>query len=224
MIEFNYASTRSLQHLVGRALSSYQGIQHTYILAKHALRNKGAFVECGVAYGGSAAAMLTAMVDAGDIRDLHLFDSFQGIPLAGPKDQDQPGLGAGKFLADVNLPLEERLKSSGISSCSASDVKHHFNTWGLPLDRVRFHEGWFQHTLPVTEIGDIAMLRLDGDLYESVECCMKWLYPKVVSGGVILSDDWVLKGEQDAIRDYFGGTLPDVKVTVDTGACYWVKP
>jgi O-methyltransferase len=223
MIDFNYGSVRSLNHLVGRALSTYQGIQHTYILAKHALGVKGAFVECGVAYGGSAAAMLTAMVDAGDLRDLHLFDSFQGIPLAGPKDTDQPGFGGGNFIADRNLPIEERLKSSGISSCSVEHVRSHFEGWKLPLEKVHFHEGWFQHTLPKNEVGPIAMLRLDGDLYESVECCLKWLYPKVVSGGVVLSDDWILSGERDAIRDYFNGDLPDVKVTVDTGACYWIK-
>lgn len=222
MIEFNYGSVRRLDHLFGRALSTPQGIQHTYILAKHALSVPGIFVECGVAFGGSAGAMLQAMVDAGDLRELHLFDSFQGIPLAGPKDSDQPGIGG--FIADVNLPLEARLKSSGISSCSVEDVKGHFREWNLPLEQLHFHEGWFQHTLPKTEIDKIAMLRLDGDLYESVECCMKWLYPRVVPGGVVLSDDWVLKGEQDAIRDYFNGDLPEIKVTVDTGACYWTKP
>lgn len=222
MIEFNYGSTRSLQHLVGYALTTYQGIQHTYILAKHALSVPGVFVECGVAYGGSAASMMTAMIDAGDMRDLHLFDSFQGIPYAGPKDLDQPGIG--KFVVDVNMPLEERLKSSGISSCSVEGVKTNLARHNLPLDKVHFHEGWFQHVLPKTEIGPIAMLRLDGDLYESIECCMKYLYPKVVSGGVILSDDWALKDDRDAIRDYFNGDLPDIRVTVDTGACYWVKP
>ncbi len=224
MVEFNYGSVRSLNHLVGYALTTYQGIQHTYILASHALSVPGVFVECGVAYGGSAASMMTAMLDKGDIRDLHLFDSFQGIPLAGPKDADQPGLGNGKFLADVNLPLEERLRSSGISACSVEGVKENLTKHKLPLDKVHFHEGWFQHTLPVTDIPPIAMLRLDGDLYESVECCMKYLYPKVVKGGVVLSDDWVLKGEQDAIRDYFNGDLPDIRVTVDMGACYWIKP
>jgi len=127
-------------------------------------------------------------------------------------------------VVDVNLPLEERLKSSGISSCSVVGVKSNLMNLNLPIDKVHFHEGWFQHTLPKTEIGPIAMLRLDGDLYESVECCMKYLYPKVVSGGVVLSDDWVLKGEQDAIRDYFGDNMPDIKVTVDMGACYWIKP
>lgn len=224
MIEFNYGSVRPLHHLIGRTLTTYQGIEHTYILTQHALSVPGIFVECGVAYGGSAAAMLTAMIDANDIRDLHLFDSFQGIPLAGPRDTDQPGLSNGQFLADVNLPLEQRLKSSGISACSVHNVRGHFNEWQLPLDKVYFHEGWFQHTLPHVELPPIAMLRLDGDLYESIECCLKWLYPRVVSGGVILADDWSLKGDRDAIHDYFNGDLPDIQMKVDMGASYWIKP
>ena len=34
-------------------------------------------------------------------------------------------------------------------------------------DRVRFLEGWFRDTLPTAPIDQLAVLRLDGDLYES---------------------------------------------------------
>jgi len=223
MIEFDYARLPLLEKFAYQALTNQQGRQHTYVLAKEALKVSGAFVECGVAYGGSAGVMLQAMVDAGDIRALHLVDSFQGIPLSGPKDRDQPGIGP--FVADVNLPLAARLRTSGISSCSKTNVQRNFQEWGLPTDLIVYHEGWFQNSLPTAEIGDIAMLRLDGDLYESIECCMQWLYPKVVSGGIVLSDDWTPVGKgHDAIRDYFGGDPPGLGLTVDTGACYWIKP
>lgn len=221
MIEFDYQNVRSLNHLVGRALTTLDGIKHTYILSKYALKVPGVFVECGVCYGGSAGAMMQAAIDAGDVRDLHLFDSFEGIPMAGPLDDSQPGMAS--FMVDRNLPLRERLKSSGISAASVDDVRGHFKEWNLPMERVHFHPGWFQDVLPTADVGPIAMLRLDGDLYESIECCMKWLYPRVSRGGIVLSDDWVLNG-QDAIRDYFNGSIPDIRVTVDSGAAFWVKP
>lgn len=92
MLNFDYSALESnsqLKTFARRACSTVQGVQHTYILAREALKVEGVFVECGVGYGANAAAMLQASIDAGDQRPLHLFDSFQGIPLAGPEDDQQ---------------------------------------------------------------------------------------------------------------------------------------
>ena len=231
MIYFDYGSSlghQQLHRFAQRAFSTFQGIQHTYILAGQALAVPGVLVECGVAHGSNAAAMLQAAVDAGQDRELHLFDSYEGIPLAGPKDESQPGLL--ELIASCDLPLEERLKSSGVSVSTIDQVKAHFTEWNLPLKNVHFHKGWFQHTLPDNTLGPIAMLRLDGDLYESTKCCLDWLYKKVVPGGIVLVDDWNLVGARQAVFDFFaensGQIIPpmEMPVTVDTGACYWLVP
>lgn len=229
MINFDYAAIdrhHQLKVYARRTLSTIQGVQHTYILARHALGQPGAFVECGVAYGGSAV-MLQAVLDAKEQREFHLFDSYEGIPLAGPNDSSQPGMS--KLMASRDLPIEQRLKSSGISCSSVDQVKGHFAEWHLPIDHVHFHKGWFQHTLPKNDLGPIALLHLDGDLYESTLCCLEWLYRKVVPGGIVLVDDWALSGSRRAVMDFFDKNKADIvppaemPVTVDTGACYWVK-
>jgi hypothetical protein len=159
MVTFDYAALSGHQQLAKfaqRAFSTVQGIQHTYILARHALKVPGVFVECGVALGSSAAAMFQAAIDAWQQRDLHLFDSYEGIPLAGPKDHGQPGLA--KRVVPADAPLKDRLKSSGVSVCTVDQVQNHFKEWKLPLDHVYFHKGWFQYTLPENTLGSVAML------------------------------------------------------------------
>jgi hypothetical protein len=186
----------------------------------------GCFVECGVANGAMVAAMAYAIKKHGEAenRKIHLFDSFEGIPLAGIHDHDQPGIG--HHVGDISLPIEKRLVSSGVSVGTAEQVKHNLAEWGLDGVDFIFHKGWFQHTMPVTLVSGIALLRLDGDLYESVECCLKWLYPSVVPGGVVLNDDYPLPGSRLAQDDYFrrnGVPIPQVDTGVDTGACHWMK-
>lgn len=54
------------------------------------------------------------------------------------------------------------------------------------LDSARVHmvKGWFADTLPRKEIGKIALLHLDCDLYESVKFCLEKLYDDIIEGGV----------------------------------------
>jgi hypothetical protein len=55
--------------------------------------------------------------------------------------------------------------------------------------RIRVVKGWFNESIPVTPVGDIAFLRLDGDLYTSTIHVLRLLYDKVVDGGLVYVDD-----------------------------------
>lgn len=222
---FNYAiihpiTQGRLDDYAKIACSTRQGIQHTYLAARDIVKRSvpGAFVECGVAYGAQICAMAEAC--RGDEREFHLFDSFQGIPMAGPNDHDQPGIGA--FVMDQNLPLKDRLVSSGISSSSVENVKKNLAKFGFGA-RYKFHEGWFQDTLPVTETGPIAMLRLDGDLYESTKVCLEHLFKKIVPGGCMILDDYPLAGSRKAWEEYCAANSLKLEpvIACDTGAAYF---
>ncbi len=85
-------------------------------------------------------------------------------------------------------------------------------------------KGWLQDTLPMTIIGDIAVLRLDGDWYESTKCCLENLYDNVVSGGSIIIDDYQLKGCKLAVHEFVLDRKVDVNMTFDAnGRAYWRK-
>lgn len=222
---FNYGKIHNITNerlakYAAYACSTIQGVQHTYLAARDVvLRNvPGCFVECGVAYGAQVMAMAEA---AKPIQyEFHLFDSFEGIPMAGPNDHDQPGIGA--FVVDPNLPLRERLKSSGISASSVENVKNNLAKQGF-VRGFHYHKGWFQDTLPVTETGPIAMLRLDGDLYESTKVCLEHLWKKIVPGGCMILDDYPLAGSRKALEEFFAANGITVKpeIECDTGAAYF---
>ena len=104
----------------------------------------------------------------------------------------------------------------------ANQVRANFDRYGLLDDRVRFLEGWFADTLPMAPIEQLAVLRLDGDLYESTMDALVPLYEKV-SGGFVIVDDygaWELlpKGVDD-----FGAQhgITDEIVEVDWTGIYW---
>lgn len=185
------------------AYTTPMGLRLGYLSAYDvAARNiGGAIVECGVAQGAQIGAMALALKHAGQVRDIHLFDSFEGIPMAGPKDAEQPGIGAP--VHDVNAPIESRLVSSGVSIGAIEQVKANIASWGIP-HRYHYHEGWFQHTLPsdAKGVGPIALLRLDGDLYESTRCCLEHLYEQVVPGGLVIIDDYALAGCRLAVEEF----------------------
>jgi hypothetical protein len=155
----------------------------------------GDFIECGVFAGSLAAAMALACMDAG-IRDrkVHLFDSFAGIPKAGPLDNDiRPLVGS-----------SNALESSGVSLCTLEAVQEYMRIWKIDESLLVYHPGWFQDTVPYFEIAAIAILRLDGDLYDSTKICLQHLYPRLSSGGWCIADDYKLDGCRVAIEQEIG--------------------
>jgi O-methyltransferase len=171
-----------------RALSTRQTLHGTYGIVRMLIEEgiPGDFVECGVFAGSQAAAMVKAMLDAGDVlRKVHLFDSFQGIPAGGEHDTNWT-------------------HPAGTSACSRESVARHMQQWGVPPELLVWHAGWFQDTVPEANIQQIALLRLDGDLYESTIVCLGHLFPRVVPGGWIIADDYGLPGCRKAVDQFLG--------------------
>lgn len=196
---------------IGQHAYSYpETLQNSYDLACHMINKNiaGDFVECGVAAGAQIMAMSLANINKGGNRTIWAFDSFEGIPMAGEFDDVQVGIG--EIQHDKFAPLEERLVSSGITVHSLENVQENFRRYNLPLDNVKFVKGWFQHTVPVNTVEEISILRLDGDLYESTLVCLQHLYPKVVTGGAVIIDDYALTGCRLAVEHYFESIKQDV--------------
>lgn len=203
-------TAQKLQEISKMAYSYEATVRHSYETATQIINQgiQGCFIECGIGMGAQIAAIQLAMSDAvgevGQRRHIWAFDSYQGIPLAGPNDAEQPGI-SGPITHDVNLPIKDRLCSSGQAAHSVENVKSNFANLHLPVHNVSFIEGWFQDTLPfyAKSVGPIALLRLDGDLYESTKCCLDELYEMVVPGGIVIIDDYALAGCKKAVTDFF---------------------
>ena len=200
---------KNISKIIPPNYSTWQTIELSYLCAKDVISRgvEGSFVECGVATGNNLAAMCYAgRFGVG-------FDSFVGIPYAGVNDTEQPGLGA------KDETKHGILESSGITVHGQDQVVANFDKWGI--SNYTLIEGWFQNTVHEYD-QDIAVLRLDGDLYESTIVCLEHLYPKLSKGGIMIIDDWNLDGCRKAFYDYFmNKTLP--KLILDNGITYWEK-
>jgi hypothetical protein len=181
----------------------------------------GDLVETGVFAGAQPAVMARVCDNMGSQKQIHLFDSFIGIPMAGEHDGD--------FTACVGVPPPGKvgaLETTGVSACTLAGVQANMRRWGIDPVRLRYYAGWFQSTVPaaVAQIGPIALLRLDGDLYESTHVCLEHLYPLLSAGGYCIVDDYALTGCRRAVDEYLmkiGETPTVVAVEGGGGVAYW---
>lgn len=191
--------------------SSVDTLNFSYEMAKKYKDHNACFVECGVAAG----AQIIAMRMGAPKTLIHAFDSFEGIPLPSNRDDQMPGIKMLSRLEQSRLPNpgEQLLETTGMTSVSIEDFKKHMIDSGAGLDNLEIHKGWFEETMPNNIVGDVAILRLDGDLYNSTFVCLKHLFHKLIKGGVCIIDDWGLAGSKLACIEYFDfiGYYPDYK-------------
>ena len=186
-------------------------------------RVPGALVECGVWHGGAAALMAQASLSSGTPRRLHLFDSFEGIPDAEPGDGDRAIRETGGTATGALSVAYDYADRGGPGS--PTQVSGLLARIGYPLERVEFHVGWFQDTVPASDTGVIAVLRLDGDLYASTKVCLEGLYPRVAPGGIVVIDDYgAYDGCRSAVDEYLSANGSPYLHHVDVNARYIVKP
>ena len=179
------------------AYSTRETIDNTKTFTDVILDEKipGCLVECGVAAGAQLGAMQTQLLARGETRWIYGFDSFEGIPIASAEDDQQPGVpGPKPFI--VYSDKRELLRSSGITVHGLEAVQARIKRWfPTAWNTIVLVKGWFQDTLPLyasvfKRLGGIALLRLDGDLYESTKVSLESLFPLVNPGGILIVDDW----------------------------------
>jgi hypothetical protein len=108
---------------------------------------------------------------------------------------------------------------------SLDEVKANFEHYGLLDDGVRFLEGWFSDTLPGAPIDRVAVLRVDGDLYESTMDALVNLEPKVSAGGYVIIDDYNgLEACRTAVDEYRKERgIDDTIEEIDWTGVWWRK-
>jgi O-methyltransferase len=194
-------------------------------------QTNGCLVEMGTWKGGASSLMaMTALKTHKELNSslpkIHLFDSFMGLPRPSQVDFEEWMV---KDWGISSKHFDGELKTTGALMASVDDARHAmFDIANYPKELVYFHQGWFQDTLPRSlqsgALSDILLLRLDADLYTSTYYCLENLYPLVVNNGIIIIDDYGLKGCRKAVHDFFA-TLPYKPVLhfVDAQVRYFLK-
>ncbi|CAN5525847.1 hypothetical protein BH18ACT8_BH18ACT8_10800 [soil metagenome] len=190
----------------------------TRYLAKHDI--PGDFVECGVWRGGSMQAVALTLLEVGvKDRDLHLFDTFEGMPPPTEKDVRHDGIPAAHL-------LETQDQSSAVwAVATLDDVQAGMADIEYPAERIHFHQGLVEHTIPDQAPERIAMLRLDTDWYESTRHELEHLYSRLSPGGVLIIDDYGhWEGSRRAVEEFLTHTgAPLLLLPTSTGRMA-VKP
>jgi len=170
----------------------------------------GDLIETGVWRGGTVIFM-QGILKAYGITNKKIFvaDSFQGVPV--PSD---------KYPIDSN----SKLHSVDLLKVSVEQVKNNFKKYELLDENVIFLEGWFKDTLANDLIRKIAVLRLDGDLYESTWDSLTMLYSKVVKNGYIIIDDYSWVNCRTAVENFRRqNNIQDLINVIDSWGVYWKK-
>lgn len=173
----------------------------------------GDLVECGVWRGGGCILMAGwTRAHAVTDRQILVADSFEGLPA--PSLEQDKGL-------DLSKDKFPQL------AVSETTVRDNFAAYGLLDDRVSFLKGWFCDTLQEAPTQTIALLRMDGDLYESTMDTLVALYDRVSPGGVVIVDDYgALAVCRQALEDFFANRAEDVPALhrIDWTGAYFYKP
>jgi hypothetical protein len=179
----------------------------------------GDLIETGVWRGG-ATIFMRGVLKAHGIHDrlVWVADSFEGLP------EPNPDL----------FPLEAKAQSGPVMqkayhnlAVSLEEVNRNFAAYGLLDHQVNFLKGWFKDTLPTAPIGNLSLMRLDGDFYESTRDALKYLYDKLSIGGFVIIDDY---GEDSwtycrkAVDEFRSERhIEDPLIAVDSKCSYWQR-
>jgi hypothetical protein len=180
-------------------------------------RVPGDLIETGVWRGGATIFMRGVLRAYGvDDRNVWVADSFEGLP---EPDAEQ-------------FPLEARFHNQAVVqkiyqnfAVDLDTVRANFAAYGMLDATVRFLKGWFKDTLPGAPIERLAVMRLDGDYYESTHDALTHLYDKLSPGGYVIIDDYgedawtYCRRAVDEFRAARG--IADPLVRVDDKCCYW---
>lgn len=171
----------------------------------------GDLIETGVWRGGACIMMRAVLKAYGDTtRRVFVADSFCGLPAPNPDIAADAG--------DEHYTFSELFVSS-------EQVRANFAKYDLLDSQVCFLEGWFSDTLPTAPIDQIALLRLDGDMYESTMDALNALFDKVTPGGFVIVDDYgAVAGCQRAILEFRKQrNIEDPLYDIDGYGAFWRK-
>jgi O-methyltransferase len=172
----------------------------------------GDFLEAGVCQGGASILLRALQVAYGQPqRRTWLADSFEGLPVPAHE-------------ADTNYDFSEE-KQPWLAFSRAA-VEDNFRTYDLLSDQVLFLPGWFRDTLMNAPVPDLAILRLDADLYESTSEALTALYDRVSPGGFVVIDDYdAFAPCRRAVQEFRAERNITVPIRhIDRMAVYWRKP
>jgi hypothetical protein len=167
-------------------------------LMRRAIRLPGDVAECGT-YRGATAFLLCKRL-AGTGKEIHLFDSFEG--LSKPRTED------GLYWAAGNLTAAEEVVRENLKE--------------FPF--VSIYKGWIPERFNEVHNRHFCLVHIDVDLYQPTLDSVRFFYERLVPGGLMVLDDYgfvTCPGARQAVDSFFAGREPVLELT--TGQALVIK-
>ncbi len=187
-------------------------LENVLTLMKKVKNNKieGDLVECGVWRGGVLILMARFIMLENMDKIVYGYDSFKGLP--------KPDMNYPEDSKDIHHTHENLVVSK-------KDVIRNLEKYEVDLNLVNLVEGWFNQTTLSIKPEKIAILRLDGDMFESTWTCLENLYPNVCSGGYVIIDDYNIPQCRKAVDKFIDQyDLKIELIKIDSNGVYFQKP
>src|SRR6266496_1925862 len=147
----------------------------------------GDVVEFGCYAGTTSLFLQRMLLQEGRKRQLHVYDSFEGLPPKSAQDAS---------------PAGEQFRPGELHA-SKRELVRHFKHAGLPLPVI--HKAWFDQLQPHELPARIAFAFLDGDFYQSIQASLRLVWPRLSAGAVVIVDDYqseALPGAKRAVDEW----------------------
>jgi O-methyltransferase len=170
-------------------------------------RIPGDLIETGVWRGGACIYMRGILAAYDEDREVWAADSFAGLP-------------------EAHHPVDARwVETPGRMAVSLDEVRENFARYRLLDERVHLVKGWFRDTLPALRDRTWALIRLDGDMYESTMDGLTNLYDGLSPGGYLIVDDYGgIPNCERAVEDFrTEHNISDPIETIDDTGVFWRK-
>jgi len=170
------------------------------VMAVEAMNVKGAIIEAGCALGGSSIVIGRTKQPG---RNFYVYDVFGTIPSPGERDPE---------VAHQRYKEIIEGRSSGIGGdvyygyqvSLLDNVKQQFRDFDVApeINNVTFVQGLYEQTMRVDF--PVALAHIDCDWYESVMICLNQIVPNMVSGSLLILDDYYYwPGCRKAVDEWF---------------------
>lgn len=191
---------------------------------------KGDIVECGVWSGGGLGLMALADLPLSETRQYVGFDSFEGLPAPTAEDDEVFNTYAKSRSVEEVITDTEQATRTAIGACVGARVPEVeaflVDELGIPKNRLDLVPGWFADTLPnwVGLKRSIALLRIDGDWYQSTYDALDNMYGLVQPGGIVTIDDYgAFTGCRKAVEDFFHARSISPDIHKIDSECIWFR-
>ena len=178
-------------------MANVEARMNLFLLLEQTLANKvqGDVLDIGCNEGDSTIVMQKVVTTLDPVKQVHAYDSFEGLPDVKAADSVDGIYEKGNMKADLSVYYER------------------FDALGLK--RPHTHKGWFEETIPSQLPDKISFALLDGDLYESTRHVLPHLYERMSPGAIcmiaVYYDESIFPR-----KDLFGGyRSPGVKRATD---------